>query len=53
MGLGPSRIQVALKHMNVDVHVDTIDRWLEHYVGLVEKCTSPTQPAESGKRVWR
>ena len=30
MGLGPSRIQVVLKHMNVDVHVDTIDRWLEH-----------------------
>ena len=48
MGLGPSRIQVVLKHMNVDVHVDTIDRWLEHYVGLVEKYTSPIQPPNLG-----
>ena len=48
MGLGPARIQVVLKHMNVDVHVDTIDRWLEHYVGLVEKYTSPIRPPNLG-----
>ena len=34
--------------MNVDVHADTIDRWLEHYVGLVEKYASPIQPPNPG-----
>ena len=48
MGLGSFRIQVVLKHMNVDVHVDTIARWLEYYVGLVEKYTSPIQPSNLG-----
>ena len=48
MGLGPFRIRVALKHMNVDVHAGTIARWLEHYVGLVEKYTSPIQPPNLG-----
>ena len=48
MGLGPSRIQVALKHMNVDVHADAIDRWLERCVGLVEKYASPIRPPNPG-----
>ena len=48
MGLGPFRIRVVLKHMNVDVHVDTIARWLEYYVGLVEKYASPIRPPNPG-----
>ena len=51
MELSPVRIQLALKHLNVDVHVDTISRWLAHYVALVEKYTKPIQPPNLGNKL--
>ena len=33
-GMSPFNIQIMLEHLNVKVHVDTIFRWLEHYLEL-------------------
>ena len=50
-GMSPFNIQIMLEHMNVKVHVDTISRWLEYYVALVEKYTDPIQPPNLGSKL--
>ena len=51
MELSPVRIQLVLKHLTVDLHVDTVSRWLAHYATLVEKYTSPIQPPNLGSKM--
>ena len=51
MGLSPFRVRIVLGHMNADVHVDTISRWLEHYVGMVEWYTHPIRPPNLGSEL--
>lgn len=51
MLIPPFRIQMVLAHMSIDVHVDTISRWLEHYVTLVEKYANPIQPPNLGSEL--
>ena len=51
MRIAPFRIQMVLQHLSVDVHVDTITRWLEHYVGVVEEYTSPIKPPNLGSEL--
>ena len=51
MGLSPANIQIALGHLGVDVHVDTVTRWLEHYVGLAEGYANAIRPPGLGERL--
>ena len=51
MGMPPFRVRIVLGHMNVDVHEDTISRWLEHYVDLVERYTNPIRPPNLGSEL--
>ena len=44
MGVAAANIQVALKHLGVSVHADTITRILEHYSGVVQKYTETLKP---------
>ena len=50
-GMSPFNIQIMLEHLSVKVHVDTISRWLEYYVELVEKYTGTMQPPDLGSRL--
>ena len=51
VGMSPFSIRIMLGHLNVKVHVDTISRWLEHYVELAEKYTGTMQLPNLGSRL--
>ena len=44
MGMAVTNIQMALGHMGVKVHVDTITRILEHYFEVVQKYPETIKP---------
>ena len=44
-------IQQTLMVLSITVHVDTITRWLEHYVDLVEMYTDTLKPPRPGE-MW-
>ena len=51
MGAPPLRVRIVPKRINVDVHADTIARWLAHYVDLVEEYTDPIRPPNLGSEL--
>ena len=51
MEMSPHAIRIVLGHMGVSVHVDTISRWLAHYVALVERYTDPMRPPNLGSKL--
>ena len=50
MAMSVNKIQMTLGHLGVHVHVDTITRWLEHYVGLVGGYTNTLRPPCIGNK---
>lgn len=50
-GMSIFNAQVILSHMGVNVHVDTIARWIEHFTGMVEEYTNPIQPPCLGDKL--
>ena len=50
MGLSVNNIHQTLMVLSITVHVDTITRWLEHYVDRVEKYTDTLKPPCPGEQ---
>ncbi len=50
MGITVANIQMTLKHLRVEVHVDTITRNLEHYSQAVEEYTKTIKPPCTGDK---
>ena len=44
MGLSVANIRMTLGHLGVSVHEDTITRWAEHYVKLVDRYAKTLRP---------
>ena len=51
MALSPANIQVTLGHLGVEMHMDTVIRWLEYYVGVVEGYANTIRPPGLGERL--
>ena len=50
MGMAAANVQMALKHLGVEVHVDTIARILEHYFWVVGKYAKTIKPPCTGDK---
>ena len=50
MGMAATNIQMTLKHLGVEVHVDTITRILEHYSMVVGKYAQTLKPPCTGDK---
>jgi transposase-like protein/predicted RNA-binding Zn-ribbon protein involved in translation (DUF1610 family) len=51
METSPVGIRIVLAHMGVNVHADTISRWLVHYVAPAERYTDPMRPPNLGSKL--
>ena len=50
MGMAAANIQMSIRHLGVEVHVDTITRTLEHYSRVVDEYTRTIKPPYVGDK---